>query len=119
MLDLKSFLIGAVLTTAVGGGYYGIYVKNAVKTVVPQVNAYALLGECVSLQNGFDIKGIESFLDKAEGAMPNIRDSDTIVTGVGVALGGDSKRPSGMGTPLSICIGDISSKLVMLKEQAE
>jgi hypothetical protein len=119
VVDLKSFLIGVVITAAVGGGIYSKYIKEGVKTVVPQVNAYALLGECVSLEGNIDIKKIESFLDKVEGVMPNIKKSDAVVTGVGIALGEDSKRPSGMGIPLRMCIKNISSNLVNLKEQAE
>ena len=119
MFDLKSCVIGVVITAAVGAGIYSKYLRNSIEIVVPQLNAYALLGECISLEGGYDIKRIESFLEKTKGDMPEIKKSDAAVTGVGIALGGNSQLASGMGTPLRMCIKRISSNLITLKEQAE
>lgn len=119
MFEIKSFVIGVVITSVVGSGLYAKYLKTGTNILTPQINAYALLGECTSLQSSSDINSLESFLEKAESSMPEIKKSDAGVAGVGVALGGDVNRSKGFGTSLRMCIKNINSQLVILKEQAD
>jgi hypothetical protein len=119
MFEIKSFVIGVIISTVVGGGIYVKYLKTGTKILTPQINAYALLGECTSLLNRSDVKSLESFLEKAKSSMPEIKKSDAGVAGVGVALGGDVNRSKGFGTALSMCIKNLNSELDILKEQAD
>jgi hypothetical protein len=113
VIDLKSLVVGVVVTAVAvsGGAIYSKYLKEGFNVGTDQVGAYALLGKCVSLQRSYDIEGIKKFLSEVQSVMPDIIKSDVAVTMVAATAGESAQLPTGMGTPLRMCVNELSKKI--------
>lgn len=115
-MDLKSALFGSILSLAVGGGIYGLYLKQIAPAAFSEVSGYELLGKCVVFNSNpilipTRLKEIESFLKDVESQFPEIAKADAVVTMVAISAGEKNGIPAGMGKPLQMCIQDLEQNV--------
>ncbi|MBD1574641.1 hypothetical protein HC725_15360 [Vibrio sp. S17_S38] len=114
-LDIKSMVFGGVLSLAVGGGLYGLYLKTLGPSAITQGQTYGLIQECASLLGSSNSVEIKQFLQKIDQRKKEINKSDATVTAIGLAAGQSYDDAPGMGKPLAMCAKELASKVESLR----
>lgn len=110
-LDLKSLVVGFVISAAAGGGLYGYYVKTGGEAGMAQAEAYRLLGRCTFLKSSLDADEIKTFISTTNESLSDIEKSDAIVTGIAAAANSGHARTSGFGVSLKMCLNELKDHL--------
>ncbi|MCW4148720.1 hypothetical protein OM427_04145 [Halomonas sp. 18H] len=100
--DLKSITVGTLIGLAVGGGFYGFYLKNMGKAGIDQAAGYNHVLECAGLLGSNNPEEIASFLNTLPQKQKSLEKSDGIMTGTATVFNGELEL-SGMGRPLAQC----------------
>ena len=114
-MDIKASILWGLIGLAAGGGGYGFYVKTMGKAAFNETQAYALYGQCMTLQatvsNPSNIPKAKALLNKIDEKLPNIEKSDVIVKITTAAAGEKSNLPSGFGPLLKDCVTGLKREI--------
>jgi len=115
-MNIKSFILWSVLGIAIGGGFYGAYIKFFGKNAIIQVDAYGSIGECASLIGSHDVVKIKAFIKYYESEKEKLQKSDASVAIVNIAVTQEvPRKPVGMGGALGECVIQLKNRVTELE----
>ncbi|WP_319380899.1 hypothetical protein [Thiomicrorhabdus sp.] len=112
--DIKSIGLGILLSIAVGGGLYGMYVKFWTGTISDQIYGYQEIGQCSNLLSSSNADEIKNFLNSLPSKLQKLEKSDAAMTGMATLADG-KLHLSGMGMPLKQCAQLLNERFEKLK----
>lgn len=112
--DIKSIGLGILLSLAVSGGVYGMYVKFWTGTISDQIHGYQEIGQCSNLLRSNNADEIKNFLNSLPLKLQKLEKSDAAMTSMATLADG-KLHLSGMGMPLKQCAQRLNKRLEELK----
>lgn len=110
---MEKVLIGTLLSLAVGGGIYGLYVNYGARAVITQATSKKLLEQCALLQakQHPDPAEIEAWMNAAKAAAPEIFVVNAIVGAAFNDKGQCSRMAIQVNTTLRDCAQNLQRKI--------
>ena len=113
-LDIKSFVLGALIT----GGVYGFYIKNMGSATTDQEieykTEYKQVLECFKLLDSSDSEKISAFLNTLPKKQKKLEQSDAIMTATTITFS-EKLELSAMGRPLAKCAKTLVEQFERIK----
>ena len=119
-MDLKAGIFGAILSVAVGGGLYGLYLNYGSRAALTELTAYELLQQCGALQAELNpqVKEIKEWLAAAKARRPEIFAVNAIVGSAADPNDTGPKVAADVDGAFGLCARSLQKKLAELEPVA-
>lgn len=119
-MDIRNLLIECVLSLAVSGGIYGLYLKNIAPAAITEAESKELVSKCYeyNLQSQFipsRMQEVETFIEKVELKQKDILKSDA-ASSIILSVGEKKYTQSSIGTPLRKCMQELKKNVDKIKK---